>query len=244
MVIDRATDLQGLPAGQGNLIPASGVLARAMAAASLGALLVATADLVLIPVLMVGFLMVSVSLSHIPGHARPFLFAAALLVSGMLLACTHAVPKAIAYQSADHAAYRAEGSASIAGEGFLRRPNGRLVRCSGNEVFLIPDTAYFREWIEAHRAGHRFEDAAALVATHRESVRVTQCDMAGTFRFGQLPAAKWFLVTRIAYRLDRLDMARIDIVNDYWRDDALFVTAIETRNGEVSRPVLSNPNRM
>lgn len=243
MVIDRATDLQGLPAGQGNLFPAPGVFARAMAA-GLGRLRIATADNRLIPVMMVGFLMISLTLLHGPGFSRPVLAVVALLTAAVLMACAHTVPKAVAYASAEHAAFRAEGTATIAGEGFLRRPNGRLVRCSGNEVFLLPDTPYFREWLAVQRTGGRFEGAADLMRLHRESVRVTQCDMAGTFRFGQLPPAKWFVATRVSYRLDRLDFTRIDLVNDYWSDDALFVTAIETRNGEVSRPVLSNPNRM
>lgn len=243
MVIDRATDLQGLPAGQGNLFPAPGVFARAMAA-GLGTLLIATADNGLIPVVMVGFLMIAFVLSQVPGKSRPVMAGAAFLAAGLLMACAHTVPKAVAYASAEHAAFRAEGTATIAGEGFLRRPNGRLVRCSGNEVFLLPDTPYFREWLAVQRTGGRFEGAADLMRVHRESVRVTQCDMAGTFRFGQLPPAKWFVATRVSYRLDRLDFTRINLVNDYWSDDALFVTAIETRNGEVSRPVLSNPNRM
>ena len=243
MVIDRATDLQGLPAGQGNLFPAPGVFARAMAA-GLGTLLIATADNRLIPVVMVGFLMISLTLLTFPRFSRPLPAVAALLAAALLMACTHTVPKAVAYASGDHAAFRATGTATIAGEGFLRRPNGRLVRCSGNEVFLLPDTPYFREWLAVHRAGKRFDSAADLAHAHRESVRVTQCDMAGTFRFGQLPAGKWFVATRVSYRLDRVDFTRIDLINDYWRDDAMFVTAIETRNGEVSRPVLSNPNRM
>lgn len=242
MDFDRVTDLQGKMAGQGNLFPAAGAFARMVPVAMLAAGAMMT-DLVVFPVLMIGFLMMFPVFARTALGRFPALFAAfaAALVAA---ACGHAVPKAVAYASADHVAFRAQGTATIAGEGFLRRPNGRLVKCSGNEVYLLPDTAYFREWVQVAREGNHFEEAAKLQATHAEAVRVTQCDMAGTFRFGNLPDGKWYLATRVSYRLDRIDWNKIDLLNDYWTDDALFVVPVETRAGEVSRPVLSNPNRM
>ncbi len=176
--------------------------------------------------------------------SSPFAPLLAMLLVVVLAGCGHRVPKAVSYSSQEHLAFRASGTATVSGEGFLRRPNGRVVRCSGSEVFLVPDTPYFREWISVFRQGHRFEKSAELVAAHKEAVRVTQCDMAGTFRFGQLPAARWFVATRVTYQLDRVDFRKIDLANDYWSDDAMFIAPVETRSGEVSRPVLSNPNRM
>lgn len=244
MVFDRVTDLQGTPAGQGNLFPATGFFARLSAAAVLAVVAFATDFVAVFPVLMIGFLMFTIAASARTALHRSLVALSACALGLFVMACGHSVPKAVAYAAADHVAFRAQGTATIAGEGFLRRPNGRLVRCSGNEVFLMPDTPYFREWLRVYGEGNRFEDAAGLVAGHREAVRVTQCDMAGTFRFGQLPAGSWFVATRVSYKLDRLDFRRIDILNDYWTDDALFVVPVETRAGEVSRPVLSNPNRM
>jgi hypothetical protein len=244
MACDRATDLTALPSGQVSLFPGTGILARAMTAAFCVAVFYLF-EINTFFVLSLGVAsMVSLSLFRGAAFGRAPYFLALLVVAVIVAACAQRVPKAVAYSPADHLAFRAGGTATIAGEGFLRRPNGRLVRCAGSEVFLVPDTPYFREWISVFRAGNRFEEAAALVETHREAVRVTQCDMAGTFRFGQLPEARWFVATRVTYQLDRVDFSKIDLANDYWRDDAMLVVPVETRSGAIIRPVLSNPNRM
>jgi hypothetical protein len=244
MACDRATDLTALPTGQDSLFPGTGNFARAMAAAFF-VVVFYLFEINTFFVLSLGVAsMVSLSLFPLPALGRSPHFLAALAVVLFVAACAQRVPKAVAYSPGEHLAFRAAGTATVSGEAFLRRPNGRVVRCSGSEVFLVPDTAYFREWISVFRQGNRFEQSADLVDAHKEAVRVTQCDMAGTFRFGQLPAARWFVATRVTYQLDRVDFRKIDLANDYWSDDAMFIAPVETRSGEVSRPVLSNPNRM
>lgn len=244
MTSDRATDLASWTSGQALLFPGTGNCARAMTA-PFGVAVFYLFEINTLLVISLGIaVMMSLSLFRAPALSRAPHLLALLAVSLFGAACAQRVPKAVAYSPADHVSFRAGGTATIAGEGFLRRPNGRLVRCAGSEVFLVPDTPYFREWISVFRAGNRFEDPAALVEAHKEAVRVTQCDMAGTFRFGQLPEARWFVATRVTYQLDRVDFSKIDLANDYWRDDAMLVAPVETRSGAVARPVLSNPNRM
>lgn len=244
MACDRATDLTSWAFGQDLLLPGTGAFARVMAAVfSVAAFYLFEINILFVVSLGVAA-MISLSLFQAPASGRAPRFLALVAVALFGAACAQRVPKAVAYSPADHLAFRAGGTATIAGEGFLRRPNGRLVRCAGSEVFLVPDTPYFREWISVFRAGNRFEEAAALVEAHKEAVRVTQCDMAGSFRFGQLPEARWFVATRVTYQLDRVDFSKIDLTHDYWRDDAMLVAPVETRSGAVVRPVLSNPNRM
>jgi len=145
-------------------------------------------------------------------------------------ACGGEVDKKVAFDDAGHAPFMAKGKASIEGEGFLRRPNSWLARCSGGIVYLVPATPYFREWVEVYRSGNRVANAASLNQDHQKVVRKTQCDMQGRFAFADLPAGKWILVTRVTY-----DGAE-------WNNDSTLVAEIETKQGDVAKAILSNPN--
>ena len=187
------------------------------------------------------------NLSHPDVHARrgsfePAFAAARLgglkavlgvaVVAGALSACGGEVEKKVGFDDREHAAYLAKGKASIDGEGFLRRPNGWLARCSGGVVYLVPATGYFREWVEVYRAGNRLANAKDLNETHGKAIRKTQCDMQGRFQFADLPAGKWILVTRVTY-----DGAE-------WTNDSTLVSEVETKQGEIAKVILSNPNRI
>lgn len=151
-----------------------------------------------------------------------------------LVACAGIGEQATAFSEAEHRAYFVKGSAAIAGEGFIRRPNGALARCSGLEVTLAPQSPYFKEWVAHVRAKERIPDSEALSAKHRAGLRVTQCDLTGRFQFTDLPAGKWYVSTAIGYASDR----------DPFATDSLFVTEVETKPGETAFVVLSNPNRI
>ena len=142
------------------------------------------------------------------------------------------VEKKVAFDDKDHAAWIAKGKSGIDGEGFLRRPNGSLSRCSGGVVYLVPATAYFREWVEVYRSGATIANASSLHESHSRAIRKTQCDMQGRFQFSELPAGKWIAVTRVTF-----DGAG-------WNNDSTLVTEVETRQGEIAKAILSNPNRI
>lgn len=168
-----------------------------------------------------------------PDRAR--LLAGLLVAGGLslgLVACGGEVAKKVAFDGAEHAAYIAKGKASIDGEGFLRRPNGWLARCSGGVVYLVPATPYFREWVEVYRAGNRIANSAELNESHSKAIRKTQCTMQGKFQFADLPAGKWILVTRVTYD------------GNEWNSDSTLVAEVETRPGETATAILSNPNRI
>ncbi len=166
------------------------------------------------------------------GFSRLGLLAAAGLALG---AC--AVEKKLPFDAAAHAGAQVKGTARIDGEGFLRRNNGALARCSGEMVYLLPDTAYFREWIDIYRAGHLLEDAGARSAEHGAAVRRTQCTMRGGFIFEDLPAGKWLVLTRITYDAE----ANFAFLS---RQDHTFLAEVETRAGVTTPVILSNPNRI
>lgn len=157
---------------------------------------------------------------------------AALVGVGMLAlaGCRGEVEKTIAFSAVEHQPYAANGTATIDGEGFLRRPNGLLARCSGAYVYLVPATPYFREWVEINRKGGAVANAKELAGAHQSAIRKVQCDMQGRFLFTQLPAGKWYAVTRVSY-----DGAE-------WNAAQTLTAEIETKAGEVVKAILANPN--
>lgn len=151
----------------------------------------------------------------------------------MLAGCMQKELKA-AYSAPDHAAWMGKGTATVNGEGFIRRPNGWLARCSGERVYLIPASSYFREWIDIRRSGASVANSRALFETHKEALRTVQCDQRGRFQFAELPPGKWFVLTRISYESAR----------DSFSENALYVTETETKPGQSASVILSNPNRI
>lgn len=170
-------------------------------------------------------------------HAAPARFSgaviAALALGAGLGGCLRPdVEKSVGFDLAAHSAWAAKGTASVRGEGFLRRPNGWLARCSGGYVFLLPASPYFREWVEIHKKGGRVANATALDDVHAGAIRKTQCDGKGKFSFDDLPAARWLVLTRIGYQ------------GTGWNADYILFAEIETKAGETAEPILSNPNRI
>jgi hypothetical protein len=159
---------------------------------------------------------------------------AALGAAALLAACLPQRDMKASFSLADHQPWAAKGNAGVDGEGFIRRPNGWLARCSGNKVYLVPASLYFQEWIGIRRAGAQVANAAELTKQHREAQRETQCDQRGRFAFSDLPPGKWFVITRISYE------AR----NDDFTEDALYVAEVETTSGKRADVILSNPNRI
>lgn len=168
----------------------------------------------------------------IPG-SRALPTAAGVLAALALTGCMRPeVEKSVGFDAKTHAAWLAKGDASIEGEGFLRRPNGWLARCSGGTVFLVPASPYFREWLEIQKKGGRVANAAALDQAHEQALRRTQCDATGRFRFDDLPAQGWIVVTRISYH------------GAGWDADLTLAAETQTKAGESRKVILSNPNRI
>lgn len=155
------------------------------------------------------------------------LMLAFLMLGGCLL---RKEATAVAFDAAAHRAFAEKGTARLKGEGFLRRPNAYLARCSGGYVYLLPDTPYFRDYVRIRSTGARVEDDAGTKLAFDTAVRRTQCNMNGRFEFGELPAAKWIVALRISYS------------GEAWSNESSLVNYVETRAGETAEVVLSNPN--
>jgi len=166
---------------------------------------------------------------------------AALLLSlglfGALAACVPPGPTVqLDLNTAEYAAYRATGTASLAGQAFVHRPGGTAT-CAGRPVFLFPDTPAFRSVIAAARSGAADPGQVNVQAEGdmRSIGRTTVCDAQGNFRFDNLPATAWMVGAEVQRDAP-------GITEPTPPDNLLALVA--TSAGLATRVVLTDENRL
>lgn len=99
---------------------------------------------------------------------------------------------------AELAPYRRPGQALVKGQAFLRQQGGGVVTCAGETVQLSPLTMTMREQLQAVRSCKR-PVVTGYVQIGPLITRTTTCDAQGNFRFENVPAGDWVLITRIGW---------------------------------------------
>jgi hypothetical protein len=109
-------------------------------------------------------------------------------------------PVTASFNLNDYDNYIKAGDSTIQGQAFLKQNGGGVVTCAGNDVYLMPDTDYFRE-------------AVAIVKTKRKPssgenkeivktlIKKSQCDSQGNFEFNKLPADNWIIVSEVKWKV-------------------------------------------
>lgn len=104
---------------------------------------------------------------------------------------------------------RTPGTAVITGQAFMRQRGGGVVTCAGSRALLIPVTRYSSERISIRfgntnsgfisvNAPRNLEQAPA---EYEASALKTTCDAQGNFRFEQVPAGDFFLMTSVQWEI-------------------------------------------
>ena len=98
------------------------------------------------------------------------------------------------------------GTNTIKGSGLIRQQGGGVVTCAGNEVVLIPATAYSTERMKAIYPSAeggltvlgeiRFEPNPP---EYRTTVRTTKCDAQGSFVYDRVADGKFFVVSSVVW---------------------------------------------
>lgn len=99
------------------------------------------------------------------------------------------------------------GNNSISGSAFLRQQGGGVVTCAGQDVTLIPATAYARRVFVAlyGTATEPARNKGSYVKIEPSSdefgklVRTTQCDAQGNFSFNKIADGDFFLETKVTW---------------------------------------------
>ena len=113
------------------------------------------------------------------------------------------------FNEADYAPYAIDGTAVIKGEAVATLKDGKTIKAVGELVYLIPATAYSREWFEhAILAGHRIEgiDPRSLRVT-----RTTSTDMEGRFTFINVPQGDYYLTCTVTWTVPSFTVRTMEI---------------------------------
>lgn len=108
-------------------------------------------------------------------------------------------------REAEYAPFDRPGTGALTGQAFLRQRGGGVVRASGREVTLDPDTALSREWLQ--KAGSIWDlrnltHPSPLFASYR---RTTTADADGRFTFRDLPAGKYLVRTEVTWEVQGIE---------------------------------------
>lgn len=95
------------------------------------------------------------------------------------------------------------GTASVTGQAFLKTRGGDVKYGAGNQILLIPATAYTEEdFDQAVVAGQQLKPPPAdILQKVYAHTRHTVCDGSGNFEFHSLPAGDYFLECAITWEV-------------------------------------------
>ncbi len=134
------------------------------------------------------------------------------------------------FDSASHDKYRANGTAKIDGQAFLKQRGGGVVTCAGNKVALSPDTEYFREyWSIIKRRAKPIEPE--VQPGEQPVTKRTTCDAQGNFEFTNIAEGDWLLTTHVTWSVG------------YDRQGAILQRKIQIKHGASEKIFLSEEDR-
>lgn len=104
-----------------------------------------------------------------------------------------------------------------------------MVTCAGEPVYLVPKSPYFDEVAAIIRSGRKPD----MAATQGADVpgRQGQCDAQGSFRFSDLPAAEWYVVTQVRWSIG------------YANQGGELVEVVKTSEGQTTEVLLTDEDR-
>lgn len=98
----------------------------------------------------------------------------------------------------DFQTWNRSGTSSIQGQAFFKIPAGRVYTCAGEQVALMPRTAYNTELEKLLESGKGIPDNYERRA--RKYERTVMCDGDGRFSFEGLPNLPYIVLTRITWQ--------------------------------------------
>jgi hypothetical protein len=113
------------------------------------------------------------------------------------------------FNEAELAPYALDGTAVIKGDAVLAFKDGKTTKASQEFVYLIPATAYTREWFEqAILAGKNIDglDPRSLRVT-----RTTTTNNEGRFTFINLPPGEYYLICTIQREIPSLNIRSMEV---------------------------------
>ena len=171
-----------------------------------------------------------------------YLYMKKLSIFGFLLILTSCTtPSAIetfsSYDRNEIAWSLTDGTGKLEGDGFLSRRDGMLVKCSGQEVGLVPVSDYATERFTNiygnpnsgyNTAGFGRRNVDIADPDYLSDARLTICDVDGKFSFENLPSGEYYVYTTVIWR-----------VSDYVNEGGNINRRVKIDEGKTSKVSLT-----
>jgi hypothetical protein len=130
-----------------------------------------------------------------------------------------------------------DGTGKLEGDGFLSRRDGILVKCSGQEVGLVPVSDYAIERFTNiygnpnggyNTAGFGSRNVDTADPDYVNDRRTTICDVDGKFSFENLPSGEYYVFTTVIWR-----------ISDYVNEGGVMSRRVNIEEGKTSKVSLT-----
>ena len=134
----------------------------------------------------------------------------------------------------------ADGTGKVEGNAFLSRRDGMLVKCSGQEVGLVPVGTYSTEIVtKLYRNVNGGYNTAGLgrvsidtqsqdYLEYMQDNRRTVCDVDGKFVFENIPAGEYYVYTGVFWQ-----------INDYFYEGGSMARRVKVSENKTTKVTLS-----
>jgi hypothetical protein len=127
-------------------------------------------------------------------------FISSILASLAVSGCVRQERKIeVAFSASEHEPYLKEGTGIVTGQAFLRQQGGGVVRCSGEEVVLLPATSFFREIVQTYKSGFQPSTDWRADERYKKLPRKVFCDADGKFKIEKLPSGSWYILSQVRW---------------------------------------------
>ena len=135
---------------------------------------------------------------------------ATVLAAGFLSGCATR-PTFVATETYETPDYLVDvqGTGEVTGTGFMRQRGGGVVSCAGEEVHLLPVTAYTTERINfiygSPEGGKWIRDINTGTPRDEQYIadtRIAKCHVDGRFTFEDVPAGDYYVATNIVWQVN------------------------------------------
>lgn len=113
------------------------------------------------------------------------------------------------FNEAEFASYALDGTAVVKGDAILAFKDGKTIKASQEFIYLIPSTAYTREWFQ-----HLVLAGKSIDGIDPRSLRVTRATATnneGRFTFINVPPGEYYLICTILWEMPSFNVRSMEI---------------------------------